>query len=143
MTLSERIQEGYVLGLVRYQNTLLMYMAPSAWFVMDYPKYDPSILASKERSSDFREGVLLVDNSTRAAYLKAMQPDSISIDELKAELPIHKDALQPIFLIDFDNQRYSSWFFDIDYEEYVPKDWVGVFENPIDHLPDAQKTLWS
>lgn len=142
MTLTERIKDGYVLGVVLYQNTLIMYMAPSAWFVMDYPKYDPSIIASKERSSDFRDGVLLVDDSTAEAYLKAMQADTISLEELRAEFPGHKDALQPIFLIDFDGRRYISWYFDIDYEEYVPSGWEGVFDNPLNHLPDEVKVIW-
>lgn len=142
MTLVERIKDGYVLGLVFYKSTLMMYMAPSAWFVMDYAKYDPSITTSEERSGKFRDGVLLVDNSTVLAYLKSMQPDAISIDELQAELPNRKDSLQPTFLIDFDSHRYVSWYFDIDYEEYIPSGWEGVFDNPLSYLPDEVRRIW-
>jgi hypothetical protein len=142
MTLIERIKDGYVLGLVFYKSTLMMYMAPPAWFVMDYARYDPSITTSDERSSKFRDGVLLVDDSTALAYLKSMQPDAISIDELQAELPNYKDSLQPIFLIDFDNHRYVSWYFDVDYEEYIPSGWEGVFENPFAYLPNEVKAIW-
>ena len=142
MTLIERIKDGYVLGLVIYKDTLMHYMAPSAWFVMNYPKYDPSILTSDERAGEFRDGVLVVDNSTAEAYLKSMQPDAVSLDELRAELPDRKDSLQPVFLIDFDNHQYVSWYFDIDYEEYVPDGWEGVFDNPLNYLPDEVKAIW-
>lgn len=142
MTLKDRIEDGYVLGLVSYQDTIMIYMAPSAWFVMNYPKYDPSILTSQERSTDFRNGVLMVDNSTVEAYLKAMRPDAISVNDLKGELPNNHEALQPIFLIDFNNQRYVSWFHDIDYEEYIPPDWEGIFDNPLTYLPDEIKQIW-
>lgn len=142
MTLKDRIEDGYVLGLVSYQDTIMIYMAPSAWFVMNYPKYDPSILASQERSTDFRNGVLMVDNSTVEAYVKAMRPDAISVNDLKGELPNNHEALQPIFLIDFNNQRYVSWFYDIDYEEYIPPNWEGIFDNPLTYLPDEIKQIW-
>lgn len=142
MTLKRRIGDGYVLGLMRYQETLMMYMAPSAWFVMDYARYDPSITTSDDRSSKFRDGVLLVDDSTALAYLKAMQPDAISIDELQAELPNRRDPLQPIFLIDFDSHKYISWYFDVDYEEYIPSGWEGVFDNPLNYLPNEMREIW-
>ncbi len=61
----------------------MMYMAPSAWFVMDYPRHDPSIVASKNRSDDFRNDVLLVDESTVEDYLKSMQVNAVSLDELQ------------------------------------------------------------
>lgn len=143
MTLTERIEDGYVLGLVLYRSKLMMYMAPSAWFVMDYPRYDPSITASRERSGDFRDGVLVVDDSTVEDYLKSMQEDAVSLDELQAYLPEKKESLQPIFLIDFDSHRYVSWFFDIDYEEYIPAGWEGVFDNPLNYLPDEVKAIWA
>jgi hypothetical protein len=98
----------------------MMYMVPSAWFIIDYPRYDPSITGSRERSGDFRDGVLVVDDSTVEDYLKSMQEDAVSLDELQAYLPEKKESLQPIFLIDFDSHRYVSWFFDID-------DTVGEF----------------
>jgi hypothetical protein len=52
------------------------------------------------------------------------------------------NPLQPIFLIDFANHRYVSWFFDINYEEYIPTGWEGVFDNPLNYLSDEAKTIW-
>jgi hypothetical protein len=142
MTLTERLEDGYVLGITHYNNSYRAYVAPSAWFVMDYKAYDPSITASQQRTNDFRNGVIVVDLDTADAYLSAMEPDLLPMDELRNALPANGDQLQPLFLIDFETRQYISWYFDIGYEDYIPSGWKGVFDNPINYLPEPIRQIW-
>lgn len=142
MSIAEGLDQGYELGCIHYKGEYSFYMNPSAWFVMDYARYDPEATNDKNLADYFRDGILVVDDSTAEAYLKSMQPDAISMDELRVEVLEHKDSLQPIFLIDFDNHRYVSWYFDVDYEKYIPSGWEGVFESPLNYLPDEVRKIW-
>jgi len=142
MSITESLSQGYELGVIHYKGEYTFYMNPSAWFVMDYARYDPDAAKDRNLKDYFRDGILVVDDFTAEAYMHSMKPDAVSVDELRAELPQKKDSLQPIFLIDFDNHRYVSWYFDIDYEEYIPSGWEGVFENPLGYLSDEVRKIW-
>lgn len=147
MTVEEHISNGDVLGIIVDQGLLKIYMAPSIWFVMNYESYYPSAMEIRDRRGRyngplFREDVRVVNSLNADVYLNHMeknilQPkDIIKIKEKDAE------SIQPIFLIDFDHHRYVSWFYDIDYEEYIPNGWEGIFDNPLNFLPDEIKAIW-
>jgi len=140
------------LGAVCYQGKYRFFLEHTAWWIIDYPSYSPSILNSKERINDFRNGILVVDENAEE-FLEAMKEAEISLDDLRrlvnkqhqftlADEDDDRGDLDLVFLINFDEKLYVSMFFDVTYEEYVPKGWKGVFDDPLKYVRKEIQDIW-
>lgn len=139
MTIQDKIDADYLLGIVLYKGVYRFYLNPIAWWILDYAAYDPSILEDSERTSGFRDGIITVNVNTAETFINSISADEISVAELKDA--VGDGQLQPYFLVDFDNTTMTSYFYDIEVESYVPTGWKGVFANPIDSLPDYLRSI--
>lgn len=140
------------LGAVCYQGKYRFFLEHTAWWILDYASYDPSSLADGEDNSYFRNGILVVDENAEE-FLEAMKEAEILLDDLRrlvnkqhkitlADEDDYRGDLQLVFLVNFDEKLYVSMFFDVAYEEYVPKGWKGVFDDPLKYVPKEIQDIW-
>jgi len=140
------------LGAVCYQGKYRFFLEHTAWWILDYASYDPSFLADGEDNSYFRNGILVVDENAEE-FLEAMKGAEISLEDLRrlvnqqhkitlADEDDYRGDLQLVFFVNFDEKLYVSMFFDVTYEEYVPRGWKGVFDDPLKYVPKEVKNIW-
>ncbi len=144
-SIKERLSENYIIGCIKYNGNYYFYLMPIAWWIINYEKYDPSILNSKERISNFRNGVIVVADGQTDNFIKSIREDEISLQELKEIILFdgkgNYDYLN--FFIDFDKKEYINGFYDIEVEDYLPDEtWTGKFDEPKKYLPDELQKLW-
>jgi hypothetical protein len=133
------------LGVVKYQGEFRYLIDMVAWWIMDYATYDPRILTAAHRD-EFRGGVTVVDNDTAEDFLRALADQEITREDLKkllAEKKDPEDEVRLTFLIDFDQRLYVSMFFDIGLEDYVPKGWKGIYDDPLKYIPDSEFNMFA
>jgi hypothetical protein len=131
-SIENRLNDHYLLGLVKADNDTKYYMAPIAYWILDYPAYDPNILNEKDSDFIFRNNLLVVKPSNKNAFLNAMEEDRIDIKDVVLYNSIHKDEqIQLRFIVDFDNNEFYSSFFDIDIHEYIPENWKGFYRDQL------------
>lgn len=134
-SIKQRLEEDYILGCIRYKNEHQFFIMPVAWWVLDYPKYSPSILI--QDIYNFRNGVYIVKDNRIVDYLNSIAEDKISLSEVKNIMENFDEEYSRItFFIDFDNKQFINGFFDIEIEEYLPDEgWTGKFDyEPINYI---------
>ncbi|MDR1339814.1 MAG: hypothetical protein LBK58_07170 [Prevotellaceae bacterium] len=148
-SLEQKILEDYLVGSVKYKEKFYFYAMPVAWWILDYEKYSPSILSSKERRINFRNGVLVVTDYNIKPYLESIQEYKLTHKEL-SEIIYEIDRKYPEegyaylnFFIDFDKKEYINGFYDIELEDYLPDEsWKGKFDEPLKYLPLHLRAQW-
>ena len=148
-SIEKRLLENYNIGCIKYEENYNFYLMPIAWWILDYVKYSPSILKSKERQTNFRNGVLVVTDENIEPYLKSIEEDKLTEDEL-LELINEIDKKYPEegypyinFLIDFDEKKYINGFDYIEIEDYLPDEtWKGKYDEPLKYLPSYLQRLF-
>jgi hypothetical protein len=148
-TIEERILENYILGCIKYKENYNFYLMPIAWWILNYAKYSPSILENKERATNFRNGVLVVNKESIKPYLKSIEEDKLAnkelieiINEINKKYPEERYSYLNFF-IDFDKEEYINGFYDIELEDYLPDDtWNGKFDEPLKYLPSNLQKYW-
>ncbi|MEO6228978.1 MAG: hypothetical protein ABJB11_09710 [Ferruginibacter sp.] len=134
-TIKERLEEDYIPGCIKYKDEYQYYIMPIAWWILDYAKYDPSILT--DDTFNFRNGVYTVTDNEIEKYLDSISVDKISVSEVKSISENFSEEYSRItFLIDFDKKLYISGFDDIEIEAYLPSSsWIGKFDwNPGNYI---------
>jgi hypothetical protein len=147
--LEQRILENHLLGGVKYEENFYFYVMPVAWWILDYGKYSPSILNSKERQINFRNGIVVVTGNNIKPYLESIQEYRLTQKEL-SEIIYEIDEKYPEegyghlnFFIDFDKKEYVNGFYDIELEDYLPDEsWKGKFDEPLTYLPRHLQAQW-
>lgn len=142
MTLEEKIEANYLLGVVQYGDNIRFYMNPIAYWIMDSKAYDPTYNPANSPGAIFRDGIFTVDESNVKQFLRAIEPDHISLDTIKDNLPSLEEELTLYFLIDFDNKIFVNAYADVEIERYVPASWEGILDYPLNYLPDEIKQIW-
>jgi hypothetical protein len=143
MTIDQKIEANYLLGAVRVNGRVMFYMNPIAYWIMDTKSYDPGYDASGSPGPLFRDGVFIVDSHNVNLFLKAIEPDSVSLEDIIGNLPLLGEELNLFFLIDFNSRLFVNGYADIEIEKYIPEDWKGIFDNPLNYLPDDIKAIWA
>ncbi len=137
------------LGAICYQGKYRFFLEHATYWVLDMIACSPS---SKENSSYYRNGILVVDENPEE-FLEAMQESEISLEDLRvlidkqhkivlADEDDYRGDLHLTFLVDFDKKLYVSMFFDVGYEEYVPQDWKGIYDDPLKYVPEEIRDIW-
>jgi hypothetical protein len=77
------------------------------------------------------------------AYLHAMREGVFPITDIESFIE-HNDAerVQPIVLIDFDNAKFVSSFFDLPMEDHAGLGWDASYEDLLDHVPETIAAHW-
>lgn len=136
-TLKKRLEENYIAGCIKYENSFQFYLMPIAWWILNYQTHDPTILQRDE--FNFRDGIYNVTDDKVEGYLNSISIDNISFSKMKyIQDNFSKEYSRITFYIDFDNKEYVNGFPDIEVEEYLPDEtWKGIFDwNPAKYLPD-------
>ncbi|MCU0432815.1 MAG: hypothetical protein MUC87_05125 [Bacteroidia bacterium] len=129
--IENRVNNHYLLGAIKANNDVRYYMAPIAWWILDYPKYDPSILNVKDSEFNFRENLLVVRPSDKEHFLEVMQEDYVDIKDVLLYNSVHDTPIRLLFIIDFDRSEFYSSFYDIDIHEYIPDQWKGYLREEL------------
>lgn len=129
------IKRDELIGVVISQGKWGIYHAYLGEWIMDYARYDPSYDAAAD-GKKFRNGLLVVDDSSIRAYLEWLEPYSVSLVDLSEFAHSHGfSKARPVFLVNFDEHLFVTGFYDVAIEGYVPQGWRGVYADPVEHLP--------
>jgi hypothetical protein len=147
--IEQKLQKNYILGCIKYKDNYNFYLMPIAWWILNYAKYCPSILENKERATNFRNGVLVVNKESIKPYLESIEEDKLTdkelmeiINEINKKYP-EEEYSYLNFFIDFDKKEYINGFYDIESEDYLPDDtWNGKFDEPLKYLPSNLQKYW-
>ena len=140
-SIEQKIIENYILGCIKYNGNYNFYLMPIAWWILNYVKYDPSISKNKERETKFRNGILVVTDENIKPYIKSIENDKLTEEELLELNNIFKKYPEEEyscinFLIDFDEKNYINGFDYIEMEDYLPDEtWKGKYDTPLKYLP--------
>jgi hypothetical protein len=142
INLAEKIDLDYQLGAVQTEGKVSFYLNPLAYWIMDYKVYDPTYRPDDWPGPRFRNDLLQVDESTVVPFLNAMAPDEVTLESIIQHLPAFGETLVPLFLIDFDNRLFVNGYGESRLEDYIPSGWKGIFDNPINYLPEPIRQIW-
>jgi len=143
-TIKERLDRDFLLGIIKYKGAYMVYLMPVVYWVLNHKKYNP-YYNSKETNFVFRKNVLNVADDQIDNFIDAIHDDEISLNELKQILTNDIASYDQLnFFVDFDKKEFVSAFPDIEIEGYLPNDdWKGIFNNPINYLPEDMKLYLS
>jgi hypothetical protein len=140
------------LGLVIYKSKLRFFLENDAWWILDYASRDPESI--NEDNSYYRNGMLLVDETNAEESLEVMKESEMLPEDVRRLVLESRELMKTdededefvlMFLVDFDKKLYVSGYFDFHvrpYEEFVPKGWTGILDNPVKYVGDDIKSLW-
>ncbi len=107
---------------------------------MDYKSYNPNY-DPKEWNEVFRNNILEVNEGKANDFCKAMENQEFLLHDIRMNKSDGSRFVLSV-LIDFDSRLYVNGYYDILLEEYIPKNWVGIFDDPLKHVPDNVKQLF-
>ena len=137
MTIQQKIDENYLLGLIKYRGLCNLYLMPIAYWILDYKKYDPTYDVTTW-DFVFRGNILTIDNTSVEGFIK-----EIEVDKLNEKEASSFGINDLIFYVDFDVKLVVSAFSDIEVDEYLPDEqWTGVYDSPKKHLPLKCREAW-
>lgn len=129
--LEKMVENNYLLGMIKANNEIHYYMAPIAFWILDYPSYDPTILKENDPDFFFRDNLLVVTPSDSEKFLKAMDEDLVDLNDVLAYNSHHEYPINLQFIVDFDSKEFYSSFYDIDIHEYIPESWKGYYREQL------------
>lgn len=136
MEIKKKLEEGYLLGGIKYKEKCNYYFMPIAYWILNYIKYDPSYNPAKW-SFVFRDNILLVNDENIDDYLKAIEEDIIYLELLEED----DDIPEFTFYVDFDSKIFVSSFPYVEIETYLPdENWKGVNDEPIKYLKSEKRS---
>jgi hypothetical protein len=137
-TIIERLEQDFLLGFVKYNDTYELYLMPLGYWILNYKKYDPTYNPD-DWEFIYRDSILNVTEHEIEAFMNAINQDRISLSELNKVLSANPERkFDYIYiLIDFDQQLFVSAFPEVEIENYLPDNtWNGLFDSPISFLPE-------
>jgi hypothetical protein len=142
--LKELFEDNYLLGCIKYNNSYSIYLMPIAWWILNYKKYDPSYNPN-DWTDVYRENILNVTDDKIDGFLKSIEQDRLSLDEVQLlgnDIP--HEYLHINFFVDFDKKMFINGYSDnVAVEEYLPDEsWRGQIDNSINYLPDNIRSLF-
>lgn len=130
MNIQQKIDEGCLLGCIKYNGNCCYYFMPLAYWILDYKRYNP-YYKPDDWEFIFRNNILTVDEYNVVSFIKAVESDKIEHDQV---LEIERTSVS--FFIDFDTKLFISSFVDVEVEEYLPTGgWRGKYDDPLNYLP--------
>lgn len=130
MDLKEKIEYGYLLGIIKYRDFFNFYLMPIAYWILNIQKYDPDY-KPEDWSYIFRNNIENVVDQEIDNFIEAIKEDQFDPKAFNREdLPVIN------FYIDFDSKMLVSCYLYTEVERYLPnEDWKGIFDDPQKYLP--------
>jgi hypothetical protein len=141
--IEQKLEDNYLLGCIKWNNTYSIYLMPIAWWILNYKKYDPAYNPD-EWEFVFRDNIYNVTDKDVVKFIQCIEVDKVDFYELKSVLGnIPSEYICIYFFVDFDVNLLISRFNDVEVEEYLPDErWKGMFGNPTDYLPDEIREIF-
>ena len=145
--------ENIIVAVV-YKNIFRWYISDKELWFMDYSKmdyeYDNLGYCSDEQYEiQERKGIKILRTENAQDFLNRIEKYSTCKADLYKLLQDSRQMLidendilsfAPSLYIDFDNQiLYSMYPEPASYEEYVPQNWIGLYEDFTALIPENQK----
>ncbi|CAM3822677.1 hypothetical protein [Bacillus paramycoides] len=153
MILEPLYAENIVVGVI-YKNEFRWYVTDKELWFLDYNKLDNAyknlgVRIEDNDETEERNGIEVLDNKNIEVFLPRINKYKTTKEELNYLLLKNiksKNAgedlldLSPVLLINFENKILYSMFPEpASYEEYVPKDWIGKYEDFTEFIPKSEK----
>ncbi|PFP46484.1 hypothetical protein COK01_20545 [Priestia megaterium] len=144
--------ENVIVGVI-YKKQFQWYVTDRELWYLDYVKFAQAFenegdLAVDEYIEPERKGMEILGSENAGLFLKRIESykgDAATLLKLfedKIESGEEEDVLDfiPSFLVDFDQKVFYSLFPEpASFEEYVPSDWKGTYEDFTGLIPETEK----
>ncbi|EPY2273416.1 hypothetical protein ACXAUS_002278 [Clostridium sporogenes] len=153
MVLEPLYAENIIVAVI-YNNGFKWYVTDKELWFLDYNKLDNEcgnlgISVEDEYEADEREGIKVLNSENIDIFLQRINKDIATKEDLKCFLckciknKTERDEIlnySPVLLVDFDDKILYSMFPEpASYEEYVPEEWKGKYEDFTELIPESQK----
>ena len=150
----EPIYAENIIVAVIYNNEFKWYVTDKELWFLDYNKLDNEcetlgIEVEDEYEADERKGIKVLNTENINIFLQRINKDIATKEELNCFLykciknRTERDEIlnySPVLLVNFDDRiLYSMFPEQASYEEYVPEDWKGKYEDFTELIPESQK----
>jgi hypothetical protein len=144
--------ENVIVGVI-HKKQFQWYVTDRELWYLDYVKFAQAFenegdLAVDEYIEPERKGMEILSSENAGLFLKRIESykgDAATLLKLfedKIESGEEEDVLDfiPSFLVDFDQKVFYSLFPEpASFEEYVPSDWKGTYEDFTALIPETEK----
>ncbi|MGG2088105.1 hypothetical protein ABFY59_14065 [Priestia aryabhattai] len=144
--------ENVIVGVV-HKKQFQWYVTDRELWYLDYVKFAQAFenegdLAVDEYIEPERKGMEILSSENAGLFLKRIESykgDTATLLKLfedKIESGDGEDVLDfsPSFLVDFDQKTFYSLFPEpASFEEYIPSDWKGTYEDFTALIPETEK----
>ncbi|MEJ9303555.1 hypothetical protein ABEW33_17900 [Priestia megaterium] len=142
--------ENVIVGVV-HKKQFQWYVTDRELWYLDYVKFAQAFeshLAVDEYIEPERKGIEVLSSENAELFFKRIESykaDSSTLLKLfedKIESVDEEDVLDfsPSFLVDFDQKTFYSLFPEpASFEEYIPRDWKGTYEDFTALVPEIEK----
>ncbi|KJD42533.1 hypothetical protein [Paenibacillus terrae] len=161
MLLEPKALENIIVGLL-VENSFKWYISPKdLWFLDRKKQEDAFIKKFKElglknignniEEDDERKGIAVLDEHSFIEFVPRINKYSVSTDELRESLKLNlltkskEDTFYtfiPSLYINLDKRElYSLYPEPASYEDFVPNNWIGVYEDFLSMI-DSKEKYW-
>ncbi|MDT0145800.1 hypothetical protein Q9R38_04745 [Priestia aryabhattai] len=144
--------ENVIVGVI-HKKQFQWYVTDRDLWYLDYVKFaqafeNEGYSAVDEYIEPERKGIEVLSSENAELFLKRIESYKVDAATLlklfedKIESGDGEDVLDfsPSFLVDFDQKTFYSLFPEpASFEEYVPRDWKGMYENFTALIPETEK----
>ncbi|MBT2254686.1 hypothetical protein [Priestia megaterium] len=144
--------EEIIIGVI-FKQQFQWYITNKELWYLDYNKLDQAFENGDDLSTDIsseseREGITVLDEKNAEAFLKRVESFKVdksyllSLFEERILNDVDDDRLDfsPSLLVDFDDKKLYSMFPEpASFEEYVPNNWDGWYEDFTNLVPEKEK----
>jgi hypothetical protein len=144
--------ENVIVGVI-HKKQFQWYVTDRELWYLDYVKFAQAFenegdLAVDEYIEPERKGMEILSSENAGLFLKRIESYKggaatlLKLFEDKIESGEEEDVLDfiPSFLVDFDQKVFYSLFPEpASFEEYVPSDWKGTYEDFTGLIPETEK----
>ncbi|ADF39506.1 hypothetical protein [Priestia megaterium] len=142
--------ENVIVGVI-HKKQFQWYVTDRELWYLDYVKFAQAFeshLAVDEYIEPERKGIEILSSENAELFLKRIESyraDAVTLLKLfedKIESGDEEDVLDfsPSFLVDFDQKTFYYMFPEpASFEEYVPSDWKGTYEDFTALSPETEK----
>lgn len=153
MILEPLYAENIIVAVI-YKNEFRWYVTDKELWFLDYNKLDNAyrnlgISIEDNDETEERNEIKVLDHENVEVFLVRINQYKTTKEELNYLLLENikrknagEDLLDysPVLLINFDNKILFSMFPEpASYENYVPKDWIGIYEDFTELIPTSEK----
>lgn len=153
MILEPLYAENIVVAVI-YNNEFKWYVTDKELWSLDYNKLNNAyknlgVSIEDNDEAEERNGMKVLDNENVEVFLPRINKyittkeelNYLLLENIKSKIE-GEDLLDfsPVLLINFDDKKLYSMFPEpASYEEYVPKDWNGKYEDFTELIPKLEK----